>query len=79
MTVPTVALNNGVAMPQLGFGVCQVPNDETEAVVTAALEAGYRSIDTAAIHKNEAGVGCRPREVGDRPRRSLHHHQALER
>jgi 2,5-diketo-D-gluconate reductase A len=56
-TVPTVILNNGVAMPQLGFGVFQVPNDETEAAVTAALEAGYRSIDTAAVYGNEEGVG----------------------
>ncbi|GGU45867.1 aldo/keto reductase [Nocardioides albus] len=57
MTIPTITLNNGVAMPQLGFGVFQVPNDETEAAVTAALEAGYRSIDTAAVYGNEAGVG----------------------
>ncbi|MFI5623917.1 aldo/keto reductase [Nocardioides sp. NPDC051685] len=57
MTIPTTTLNNGVEMPQLGFGVFQVPNDETEAAVTAALEAGYRSIDTAAVYGNEAGVG----------------------
>ncbi|MFI1717003.1 aldo/keto reductase [Streptomyces sp. NPDC053513] len=56
-TVPTVALNNGVEIPQLGFGVFQVPDDETAAAVTAALEAGYRSIDTAAIYGNETGVG----------------------
>ncbi|MEU6164592.1 aldo/keto reductase [Streptomyces tanashiensis] len=55
--VPTVALNNGVEIPQLGFGVFQVADDETTAAVTAALEAGYRSIDTAAIYGNEAGVG----------------------
>ncbi|WP_086828089.1 aldo/keto reductase [Allokutzneria sp. NRRL B-24872] len=55
--VPTVTLNNGVAMPQLGFGVFQVPEDETVAAVTSALETGYRSIDTAAIYGNEAGVG----------------------
>ncbi|MBG6098082.1 aldo/keto reductase [Nocardioides luteus] len=57
MTIPTITLNNGVEMPQLGYGVFQVPNDETEAAVTAALEAGYRSIDTAAVYGNEAGVG----------------------
>jgi 2,5-diketo-D-gluconate reductase A len=57
MTVPTLTLNNGVAMPQLGFGVFQVPDDETSAAVTAALDAGYRSIDTAAIYGNERGVG----------------------
>jgi diketogulonate reductase-like aldo/keto reductase len=54
--IPTVTLNNGVEMPQLGFGVFQVPDDETTAAVTAALEAGYRSIDTAAAYQNEAGV-----------------------
>ncbi|MFC9693462.1 aldo/keto reductase [Kribbella sp. NPDC056951] len=55
--IPTVKLNNGVEMPQLGYGVFQVPNDETTAAVTAALEAGYRSIDTATAYQNEAGVG----------------------
>ncbi|GAB2555567.1 aldo/keto reductase [Kribbella endophytica] len=54
--IPTVTLNNGVEMPQLGFGVFQVPDDETTAAVTAALQAGYRSIDTAAAYQNEAGV-----------------------
>ncbi|MBH5338209.1 aldo/keto reductase [Streptomyces pactum] len=57
MTIPTVKLNNGVEIPQLGFGVFQVPDDETTAAVTAALQAGYRSIDTAAVYGNEAGVG----------------------
>ncbi|SIN90113.1 aldo/keto reductase [Agromyces cerinus] len=56
-TVPAVTLNNGVRMPQLGFGVYQVPDDETAAAVTTALDAGYRSIDTAAIYGNEQGVG----------------------
>lgn len=56
-TVPTITLNNGVRMPQLGFGVFQVPDDETTAAVTTALEVGYRSIDTAAVYGNEAGVG----------------------
>ncbi|AEN14160.1 MULTISPECIES: aldo/keto reductase [unclassified Streptomyces] len=54
---PTVTLNNGTTVPQLGFGVFQVPDEETTAVVTSALEAGYRSIDTAAVYGNEAGVG----------------------
>ncbi|MFD5322521.1 aldo/keto reductase [Streptomyces sp. NPDC127092] len=44
-------------MPQLGFGVWQVPDDEAEATVSTALEAGYRSIDTAAIYENETGTG----------------------
>ncbi len=62
MTVPNstqkITLNNGVEMPQLGYGVFKVPNDETEAAVTAAIEAGYRSIDTATLYGNEAGVGA---------------------
>ncbi|GAA2091306.1 aldo/keto reductase [Kitasatospora saccharophila] len=56
-TVPNVTLNNGVEMPQLGFGVFQVPDEETTAAVAAALEAGYRSVDTAAVYGNERGVG----------------------
>jgi len=55
--VPSVILNNGVEMPQLGFGVWQVPDDEAAKAVTTALEAGYRSIDTAAIYENERGTG----------------------
>ena len=55
--VPPITLNNGVEMPQLGFGVWQVPDDEAEQAVTTALEAGYRSIDTAAVYGNEEGTG----------------------
>ncbi len=55
--VPVVRLNNGVDIPQLGFGVWQVPDDEVGEAIAVALEAGYRSIDTAAIYGNEAGVG----------------------
>ncbi|MEV5550419.1 aldo/keto reductase [Streptomyces sp. NPDC052309] len=55
--VPPITLNNGVEMPQLGFGVWQVPDDEAETAVATALEAGYRSIDTAAIYGNEEGTG----------------------
>jgi diketogulonate reductase-like aldo/keto reductase len=58
MAVPNVKLNNGVEIPQLGYGVFQIPNDETEAAVTAALEVGYRSIDTAKVYGNEEGVGA---------------------
>jgi diketogulonate reductase-like aldo/keto reductase len=54
---PSITLNNGVEIPQLGFGVWQVPDDDTAAVVGRALAAGYRSIDTASIYGNEAGVG----------------------
>ncbi|WP_309076448.1 aldo/keto reductase [Paenarthrobacter sp.] len=56
--VPTVTLNNGVRIPQLGFGVFQVPPEETQRIVEDALEAGYRHIDTAAAYRNEAGVGA---------------------
>ncbi|MFE2581778.1 aldo/keto reductase [Streptomyces sp. NPDC059378] len=55
--VPPIILNNGVEMPQLGFGVWQVPDAEAEQAVATALEAGYRSIDTAAIYGNEEGTG----------------------
>ncbi|MCZ7456985.1 aldo/keto reductase [Streptomyces sp. WMMC940] len=55
--VPSITLNNGVAMPQLGYGVWQVPDDEAAKAVGAALEAGYRSIDTAAVYENEKGTG----------------------
>ncbi|MFE5514826.1 aldo/keto reductase [Streptomyces sp. NPDC056529] len=55
--VPSVALNDGTEIPQLGFGVFQVPDDETTTAVAHALEAGYRSVDTAAVYGNEAGVG----------------------
>jgi len=55
--VPPIILNNGVEMPQLGFGVWQVQDDEAERAVATALEAGYRSIDTAAAYGNEEGTG----------------------
>ncbi|KES08839.1 oxidoreductase [Streptomyces toyocaensis] len=55
--VPPIILNNGVEMPQLGFGVWQVPDAEAETAVATALEAGYRSIDTAAVYGNEEGTG----------------------
>src|SRR5437763_12731211 len=56
--VPSVTLNNGVAMPLLGFGVFQVPDlDECERSVSEALRTGYRLIDTAAAYGNEEAVG----------------------
>ncbi|WP_221585329.1 aldo/keto reductase [Microbacterium sp. G2-8] len=58
MTVPTVKLNSGHEIPQLGFGVFLVPADEAEKAVSEALEVGYRHIDTAAIYRNEEGVGA---------------------
>jgi 2,5-diketo-D-gluconate reductase A len=56
--VPSVTLRDGVEIPQLGFGVFQVPPDETQRVVEEALAAGYRHIDTAAAYGNEKGVGA---------------------
>ncbi|WP_129657179.1 aldo/keto reductase [Rothia halotolerans] len=56
-SVPTITLNDSTEIPQLGFGVFQVPDEETTRAVNSALEAGYRSIDTAAVYGNEAGVG----------------------
>jgi 2,5-diketo-D-gluconate reductase A len=55
--IPSLPLNDGHAIPQLGLGVWQIPNEQTAAAVRAAVDAGYRSIDTAAIYHNEAGVG----------------------
>ncbi|WP_405139454.1 aldo/keto reductase [Sphaerisporangium sp. NBC_01403] len=62
--VPNVTLNNDVRIPQLGFGVFQVPEPETVAAVTSALETGYRSIDTAAIYGNEKAVGTALAKAG---------------
>lgn len=55
--VPTLTLNDGAQVPILGFGVYQVPPEDTERVVGDALEVGYRHIDTAAAYRNEQGVG----------------------
>jgi 2,5-diketo-D-gluconate reductase A len=57
MTVPTLTLNDGTPIPQLGFGVFQIPPKDTEAAVSQALEVGYRHIDTAEMYRNEKGVG----------------------
>ena len=59
-----ITLNNGVRMPQLGFGVWQVADDEAEKAVATALECGYRSIDTAKLYRNEEGVGRALRASG---------------
>jgi len=63
-TVPDVTLNNGVRIPQLGFGVFQVPPEETKDATLMALEVGYRHIDTAQMYGNEKGVGEAVRESG---------------
>lgn len=62
--VPELTLNNGVTIPQLGFGVFQIPPEETRISVTQALATGYRHIDTAAAYRNEAGVGAALAESG---------------
>jgi diketogulonate reductase-like aldo/keto reductase len=59
-----VTLNNGLKMPQLGFGVWQVENDQAALSVAKAIETGYRSIDTAMIYQNEKGTGKAIRESG---------------
>ncbi|MBT2519389.1 aldo/keto reductase [Streptomyces sp. ISL-90] len=63
-SVPRIQLNDGHSIPQLGFGVFKVDPDETERIVTDALEIGYRHIDTARIYGNEAGVGKAIAESG---------------
>lgn len=57
-SIPALTLRDGVEIPQLGFGVFQVPAAEAQGVVEEALAAGYRHIDTAAAYENEAGVGA---------------------
>lgn len=64
MTVPNVKLNNGTSIPQLGFGVWQVPDDGAHDAVAEALRVGYRSIDTAKVYENEAGTGRAIAESG---------------
>ncbi|HEY5941801.1 MAG TPA: aldo/keto reductase [Solirubrobacterales bacterium] len=56
--VPALTLHDGVEIPQLGFGVFQIPPEETQEAVEEALSVGYRHVDTAAAYRNEAGVGA---------------------
>jgi 2,5-diketo-D-gluconate reductase A len=58
MASPTITLNDGNPIPQVGLGVFQTPPDDTERAVTTAFEAGYRHVDTAAAYRNERGVGA---------------------
>src|SRR3954465_2767701 len=55
--IPTIDLNDGTTIPQLGFGVFQIPPAETAEAVSTALQIGYRHIDTAEMYRNEQGVG----------------------
>jgi 2,5-diketo-D-gluconate reductase A len=68
--VPSLKMNNGLEIPQLGFGVFLVPPEETQQAVTEALKAGYRLIDTAQGYRNEEGVGAAIAE-SDVPRDEL--------
>ena len=63
-TVPTIELNDGNTIPQLGFGVFQIPPDDTADAVKTALDIGYRHIDTAEMYQNEKGVGDGIRHAG---------------
>lgn len=65
-TIPDISLNDGNSIPQLGFGVWQVPNDEVGDAIKVALDAGYRAIDTAQGYDNEDGVGRAIKEFGRR-------------
>ena len=64
MPIPQIALLDGTTIPQLGFGVFQVPPEQTEATVSTAFEVGYRHIDTAQGYANEAGVGAAVKRSG---------------
>jgi diketogulonate reductase-like aldo/keto reductase len=63
-SIPSVTLNSGVRIPQLGYGVFQVPPEDAQRAVETALELGYRHIDTAAAYNNESGVGAGIRASG---------------
>ena len=63
-SVPTITLNNGVEIPQLGFGVFQIPPEDTKEATLVALREGYRHIDTAEMYGNEKEVGEAVRESG---------------
>ncbi len=63
-SVPAITLNDGAAIPQLGFGVFQIDPDETAQAVKTALDIGYRHIDTAEMYQNERGVGDGIRDSG---------------
>ena len=77
-TVPTITLNNGVEIPQLGFGVFQIKPEETAKATATALEIGYRHIDTAQMYGNEKEVGEAIRDSGIDRERDLRHQQAQQ-
>ncbi len=63
-SIPTISLNDGHSIPQLGFGVFQIPPGDTAEAVERALDVGYRHIDTAEMYRNEKGVGDALRASG---------------
>ena len=63
-SIPSKVLNNGISMPMVGLGVYDIPSRDTQRVVEEAIEEGYRSIDTAAMYRNEEGVGAAVRATG---------------
>ena len=75
----STCLNNGVEIPQLGFGVFQIKPADTAAAVTEALKVGYRHIDTAEMYGNEKEVGQAIAAVRSRPGRGVRHQQAEQR
>ena len=64
MPVPTIELNSGSTIPQVGFGVFEIPHEDTARVLRTAFEAGYRHVDTAQSYLNENEVGQAIRETG---------------
>lgn len=75
----TVTLNNGVEMPWFGLGVFKVEDgNQVVDAVKAAIRNGYRSIDTAAVYKNETGVGKAIKESGVKKRRIVHYVKSME-
>jgi 2,5-diketo-D-gluconate reductase A len=75
--VPRILLKDGQSIPQLGFGVWQVDDEKAPKVVGAAIDAGYRLIDTATNYGNEAGIGRTLKQTAAQP--TLRDDEALER
>ena len=77
-STPTITLNNGVDIPQIGYGVFLTPPEETERAVLEAFEVGYRHVDTAQAYRNEEGVGAAVAASGLPRRGHLRHHQGVD-
>lgn len=72
-----ITLNNGVKMPQEGYGVFQIPSEECEKCVSDALSVGYRLFDTASAYGNEEGVGATIKKSGIPREKIIHYHEAV--